>query len=96
MSEKGSIPAPGNYNLTDSKKNLRGSKFTLAARMASDASKTPGPGTHISLNESTLSHQWGTIGRERKESCYEKNVPGPGSYKVVDINKIKRKNSNVM
>lgn len=50
MSEKGSMPAPGIYNLTDSKKNLRGSKFTLAARMASDASKTPGPGTHASLN----------------------------------------------
>lgn len=96
MIEKGAIPAPGIYNLTGSKKSLSGSKFTVAARMASDASKTPGPGTHTSLNESTLSHQWGTIGRQRKESCYEKGIPGPGSYKDVDINKIKRKNSNVM
>lgn len=96
MIEKGSIPAPGIYNLTDSKKNLRGSKFTLAARMVPDTIKTPGPGTHNTLNESTLSHQWGTIGKERKESCFEKAVPGPGSYKDVDINKTKRKNSTVM
>lgn len=96
MTEKGLIPAPGIYNLTDSRKDLRGSKFTRASRMAPDTTKTPGPGTHNALNETTLSHQWGTIGRERKESCYEKGVPGPGSYKDVDINKTKRKNSTVM
>ena len=63
MAEKGTIPAPGIYNLTGSKKSLSGSKFTVAARMASGASKTPGPGAYNSLKESTLSHQWGTIGR---------------------------------
>lgn len=85
------MPAPGKYELSQSTKSLKGSKFTQAARMVTEPLSTPGPASHCLLNSSTLSHQGGTIDKQKKMSAYETVTPGPGKYEKVDINKIKRK-----
>lgn len=59
--------------------------------MITEPNFTPGPGSHSALRESSLSHQGGTIDRQKKGSLYSKNSPGPGSYEKIDINKIKKK-----
>ena len=57
--------------------------------MVTEPISTPGPASHTLLTSSTLSHQGGTIDRQKKMSTYEIGTPGPGNYEKVDINKIK-------
>ena len=59
--------------------------------MLTEAVSSPGPGSHPLMTSSTLSHQGGTIDRQKKMSAYETGTPGPGMYEKVDINKIKKK-----
>jgi hypothetical protein len=59
--------------------------------MVTEQTLAPGPGSHSKLHQSTLSHQGGTIDRQKKMAFYETSTPGPGKYDKIDINKIKRK-----
>jgi hypothetical protein len=59
--------------------------------MVTEPRSSLGPGSHSALTESSLSHQGGTIDRQRKANYYETGTPGPGKYEKIDINKTKRK-----